>query len=185
MLLFSTLTIDLSVRRTSNDDGAQAAKFVNVCILFSYKTCDYVNFVNFTVCDWENGTWSRHSSDRNLRKLRRDRGQTQAEMAKALNISTGYVNLLENNQRSLSVKLLTTLTDVYDVDWRDLVRDESSAVLAELRTVLKDPLFGEAVPDLQELRASVDHAPTARRVVSQDLRHAPHDAAADHAPGTW
>ena len=88
-------------------------------------------------------------------------------MAQALGISTGYVNLLENNQRSLSVRLLATLSDVYDIDWRDLVRDEASGMLAEVRTVLKDPLFGESVPDLQELRAAIDHAP---RLVSLFLR---------------
>ena len=32
-------------------------------------------------------------------------------MAKALGISAGYVNLLENNQRSLSVRLLMSLAD--------------------------------------------------------------------------
>ncbi|MFZ2077822.1 MAG: helix-turn-helix transcriptional regulator, partial [Xanthobacteraceae bacterium] len=34
-----------------------------------------------------------------LRQLRRERHQTQAEMAKVLGISAGYVNLLENNER--------------------------------------------------------------------------------------
>ncbi|MEO1399456.1 MAG: helix-turn-helix transcriptional regulator, partial [Pseudomonadota bacterium] len=38
-----------------------------------------------------------------LRQLRRAQKQTQAEMAKALGVSPAYVNLLENNQRSLSV----------------------------------------------------------------------------------
>jgi predicted transcriptional regulator/transcriptional regulator with XRE-family HTH domain len=102
-----------------------------------------------------------------LRQLRRDRGETQAQMAKALGVSTGYVNLLENNQRSLSVRLLATLADIYDVDWRDLVRDESSGLLAEMRNVLKDPLFGNGGPDLQELRSAIDHAP---RLVEQFLR---------------
>ena len=88
-------------------------------------------------------------------------------MAKALGVSTGYVNLLENNQRSLSVRLLATLADIYEVDWRDLVRDESSGLLAEMRNVLKDPLFGNGGPDLQELRSAIDHAP---RFVEQFLR---------------
>ena len=39
-------------------------------------------------------------------QLRRERHQTQAEMAKVLGISAGYVNLLENNERSLSLRLL-------------------------------------------------------------------------------
>jgi XRE family transcriptional regulator, fatty acid utilization regulator len=101
-----------------------------------------------------------------LRQLRRERKQTQAEMAKVLGVSPGYVNLLENNQRSLSVRLLMALADAYGVDWRDIVADESSSLLAELRSAVKDPMFGDGAPDLQELRAAIDHAP---RLVEQFL----------------
>jgi XRE family transcriptional regulator, fatty acid utilization regulator len=102
-----------------------------------------------------------------LRQLRRERQQTQAQMAGVLGISPGYVNLLENNQRSLSVRLLMALADSYQVDWRDLVRDEASNHLAELRSVIKDPMFSGGVPDLQELRAALDHAP---RLIEQFLK---------------
>jgi len=34
-----------------------------------------------------------------LRQLRSERRQTQAEMAKVLGVSAGYVNLLENNAK--------------------------------------------------------------------------------------
>jgi XRE family transcriptional regulator, fatty acid utilization regulator len=101
-----------------------------------------------------------------LRQLRRDRKQTQAEMAKALGISAGYVNLLENNQRSLSVRLLMALADIYQVDWRDIIRDETSNQLTELRNVVRDPMFPGNPPDVQELRAAIDHAP---RLVEQFL----------------
>ena len=101
-----------------------------------------------------------------LRQLRRERKQTQAEMAKVLGISPGYVNLLENNQRSLSVRLLMALADAYGVDWREIVADESSNLLADLRSAVKDPMFGDGAPDLQELRAAIDHAP---RLVEQFL----------------
>jgi predicted transcriptional regulator/transcriptional regulator with XRE-family HTH domain len=94
-----------------------------------------------------------------LRRLRREHKQTQAEMARALGVSTAYVNLLENNQRSLSVQMLMALSDAYGVDWRDLIKDESSTRLADLRNALQDPVFGGAAPDLQELRAAIDHAP--------------------------
>ena len=94
-----------------------------------------------------------------LRQLRREHKQTQAEMAKALGVSAAYVNLLENNQRSLSVKVLMALSDAYRVDWRDLVKDESSTRLADLRNALQDPFFGKLPPDLQELRGAIDHAP--------------------------
>ena len=101
-----------------------------------------------------------------LRQLRRERKQTQAEMAKVLGISPGYVNLLENNQRSLSVRLLMGLADAYGVDWRDIVSDETSNLLGELRNAVKDPMFADGAPDLQELRAAIDHAP---RLVEQFL----------------
>ena len=58
-----------------------------------------------------------------LRQLRRANKQTQAEMAKALGVSPAYVNLLENNQRSLSVQMLMALSDKYAVDWREMDRD--------------------------------------------------------------
>lgn len=94
-----------------------------------------------------------------LRKLRREHKQTQAQMAKALGVSSAYVNLLENNQRSLTVQVLMALSDAYQVDWRDLIKDESSTRLADLRSTLQDPVFGDTPPDLQELRAAIDHAP--------------------------
>ncbi|MFK7945872.1 MAG: short-chain fatty acyl-CoA regulator family protein, partial [Paracoccaceae bacterium] len=85
--------------------------------------------------------------------------QTQAEMARRLGISATYVNLLENNQRSLSVQMLMAISDTYGVDWRDLVQDEGATQLAVLRHSLQDPLFGSSPPDLQELRGAIDHAP--------------------------
>ena len=102
-----------------------------------------------------------------LRQLRREKKQTQAEMARQLGISTAYVNLLENNQRSLSVQMLMALSDAYNVDWRDLIKDEASSRLADLRNVIRDPLFANDPPDLQELRAAVDHAP---KLVDQFLQ---------------
>ena len=101
-----------------------------------------------------------------LRQLRRDRRQTQAEMAKVLGVSAGYVNLLENNERSLSLRVLMALADNYGVEWRDIVADKTSNLLGELRSVIKDPMFSAYAPDLTELRAAIDHAP---RLVEQFL----------------
>ena len=79
-------------------------------------------------------------------------------MAKVLGVSAGYVNLLENNERSLSLRVLMALADHYGIDWRDIVADKTSNLLAELRSVTKDPMFS-GTPDLVELRAAIDHAP--------------------------
>jgi predicted transcriptional regulator/transcriptional regulator with XRE-family HTH domain len=94
-----------------------------------------------------------------LRQLRRSFNQTQAEMARRLGVSAAYVNLLENNQRSLSVKVLMELTENYGVDWRNLVNGAEITHLADLRAAVKDPMFAGDRPDLQELRAALDHAP--------------------------
>ncbi|MFZ5709134.1 MAG: helix-turn-helix domain-containing protein [Pseudomonadota bacterium] len=94
-----------------------------------------------------------------LRRLRIERGETQGQMGRALGISAAYVNLLENNQRSVSVSVLLRLLDVYGVDWRDIVEDDSSAQLADLRVLAQDPLFDGVRPDLAQLRAALVHAP--------------------------
>ncbi len=94
-----------------------------------------------------------------LRRLRLDRGETQAEMARALGISASYVNLLENNERPVSVQVLLRLFEVYGVDWRAIADDEDPTRLADLRAILQDPLFDGARPDLAQLRAALVHAP--------------------------
>lgn len=80
-------------------------------------------------------------------------------MARRLKISPAYVNLLENNQRALSVPVLMALTDAYGVDMREVLRDRDAVRLAELRNAVGDPAFSKSRPDLSELRAAVDHAP--------------------------
>ena len=98
-----------------------------------------------------------------LRQLRREHGQTQAEMASALGLSPAYINLLENNQRSLSVQVLLRLAEVYGVDWRDILKDDTPAALADLRNTVQDPIFAATRPDLEELRAALDHCPNLAR----------------------
>ncbi len=102
-----------------------------------------------------------------LRQLRRDHGETQAQMARRLGISAAYVNLLESNQRSLSVQVLVAITEEYGVDWRDLLGHQDETRIPELRAAMRDPVFTGDAPDLQELRAAVDHAP---RLVSRFLQ---------------
>lgn len=94
-----------------------------------------------------------------LRRLRQERGQTQSQMAKMLDISTSYVNLLENNERSVSVQVLLRLLEAYGVDWRALTEEPSGAAFSDLRTALLDPVFTEPKPDLAQLRAALVHAP--------------------------
>lgn len=94
-----------------------------------------------------------------LRQLRTERAQSQVQMARALGVSPSYVNLLEKNQRSVSLPVLLRLAEVYGLDWRELVQDDAPTTLADLKNALQDPVFGEGRPDLEELRAALDHSP--------------------------
>lgn len=119
---------------------------VNSC-LNSMPFCKYVNM-------------SKTFVGPQLRQIRRQNKHTQAEMAQRLGISAAYVNLLENNQRSLSVQVLLALTEAYGVEMRSFVANSEATKLADLRAAVRDPIFGEDAPDLTELRAALDHAPT-------------------------
>jgi predicted transcriptional regulator/transcriptional regulator with XRE-family HTH domain len=94
-----------------------------------------------------------------MRRLRTEHGHTQVQMAKTLGISTSYVNLLEKNERSVSVPVLLKLFEAYGVDWRDIAEDDDTAQLADIRAVLQDPIFEGGRPDLTQLRAALAHSP--------------------------
>jgi len=57
----------------------------------------------------------------------------QQFQAKMLGVSAGYVNLLENNERSLSLRVLMALADHYGVDWRTVVGVAAAVVALLLR----------------------------------------------------
>ena len=46
-----------------------------------------------------------------LRRLREEQGLTQVALARALDLSTSYVNQLENDQRPVTVPVLLALAD--------------------------------------------------------------------------
>ena len=94
-----------------------------------------------------------------LRELRQTRSLTQAEMATQLDVSASYINLIERNQRPASLKFLITLSDNFGLNWREFTKDTTGLALSDLRMITRDPAFGENLPDIEELRASLDGAP--------------------------
>src|SRR5687768_4323151 len=53
-----------------------------------------------------------------LRRLRRDRGLSQTDMAQSLAISPSYLNHIERNQRPVTASLLLRLAETYEIDVR-------------------------------------------------------------------
>ncbi|MFK0384894.1 short-chain fatty acyl-CoA regulator family protein [Agrobacterium sp. NPDC090273] len=95
-----------------------------------------------------------------VRRVRNGLGLTQTAMAEALAISPSYLNLIERNQRPLTVQLLLKLASVYRVDLDDL-QGESAGSAGQLREVFADPLLAGEVPSPQELVEVADAAPNA------------------------
>jgi XRE family transcriptional regulator, fatty acid utilization regulator len=85
-----------------------------------------------------------------LRRLRRDHGLTQADMAADLEVSPSYIALLERNHRPLSAEMLLRLSQTYKMDMAVLAGDGGSDELARLQGVLKDPMFADIdLPSLE------------------------------------
>ena len=59
---------------------------------------------------------SKHYAGARIHALRKTHGLTQVEMAKQLNLSTSYLNQLENDQRPLTVTVLIQLAEAFNVD---------------------------------------------------------------------
>jgi predicted transcriptional regulator/transcriptional regulator with XRE-family HTH domain len=76
-----------------------------------------------------------------LRRLRRDLGLTQADMAQDLEVSASYIALLERNHRPLSAEMLVRLAQTYRLDVATLAA-ESGDDSARLQAALRDPMFG-------------------------------------------
>ncbi|WP_025659501.1 short-chain fatty acyl-CoA regulator family protein [Rhizobium sp. IBUN] len=95
-----------------------------------------------------------------VRRIRNGLGLTQSAMAEELGISPSYLNLIERNQRPLTVQLLLKLSSVYKVDLEEL-RDESGGSLNQLREIFADPLLAGELPGDQELVEVAEAAPNA------------------------
>lgn len=78
-----------------------------------------------------------------LRRLRRDQGLTQADMAADLEVSASYIALLERNHRPLSAEMLLRLAQTYKLDMSTLAGSAGGEDSARLEAVLKDPMFAD------------------------------------------
>jgi transcriptional regulator with XRE-family HTH domain len=85
-----------------------------------------------------------------IRRLRRDLGLTQADMAADLEISAPYVALLERNQRPMTADMLLRLARTYTIDLADLAGDGGADNTARMQSILKEPMFSDIdIPALE------------------------------------
>ena len=96
-----------------------------------------------------------------IRRARMGRGETQTAMARTLGISPSYLNLIERNQRPLTVQLLIKLSSAYGFDPEELQGKGEANTISQLREVFADPLLSSDLPDHSELIEISDAAPNA------------------------
>ena len=100
-----------------------------------------------------------------VRRIRNSLGLTQTSMAADLDISPSYLNLIERNQRPLTVPLIIKLSSVYKIDPQEL-QVEGAGTLSALKEVFADPLLSGELPGDQELVEITDAAPNAASGIS-------------------
>jgi predicted transcriptional regulator/transcriptional regulator with XRE-family HTH domain len=100
-----------------------------------------------------------------VRRLRQELGLSQTEMAETLEISPSYLNLIEHNQRPVTVPLLFRLGQAFEIDLKEFAEDEGARLAAGLREVFSDPVFeGQRVRET-EIREFAEISPTAAQAV--------------------
>ncbi len=100
-----------------------------------------------------------------LRRIRMDLGLSQSRMAADLGISPSYLNLIERNQRPLTVQVLLKLSATYHIDVAGLQGDGDGGGADALREVFADPLLAGELPAPGELVEVADMAPNVSRAV--------------------
>ena len=95
-----------------------------------------------------------------VRRLRNRLGITQTAMAEGLGISPSYLNLIERNQRPLTVQLILKMASSYKIDVEEL-QGESGSTAGELRQAFTDPLLAGEIPAGEELAEVAELAPNA------------------------
>jgi hypothetical protein len=102
-----------------------------------------------------------------LKRLRQRLGLSQTQMAGEIGVSPSYLNLIERDQRPLTVQVLLKLSSVYGVDVAELSGIESGDSVEALREVFSDPLLLGEIASPVELSDFAEAAPNAARGVTR------------------
>lgn len=98
-----------------------------------------------------------------LKRVRARLGISQTQMAAALGLSPSYLNLIERDQRPLTVQVLIKLSSVYGIDGSELAGEENAGLVETLKEIFADPLLAGEVASPTEFSEFVEAAPNAAR----------------------
>src|SRR5260370_10289570 len=93
-----------------------------------------------------------------LRRMRQEGHMTQTQMATELGLSPSYLNLIESNQRPVTVRVLLKLAERFQVELSALAPEDDERLSTNLIELFSDPLFDGAdvkTSDVRDLVASL------------------------------
>ncbi len=102
-----------------------------------------------------------------IRRLRRDAGMSQTDLAGQLDVSASYLNLIEHNKRKLTAALLLKIAGIFGLDLADLADDDETQLFADIMDVLGDDLFEELDLTNSDAKALVETTPNVARALLQ------------------
>ncbi|MEU9320212.1 short-chain fatty acyl-CoA regulator family protein [Streptomyces sp. NPDC048295] len=107
-----------------------------------------------------------------LRRLRREHGMNQVDMARALGISTSYANQIEQSQRPLTAAVLLRIAEVFGVDAAYFSELAEDRLATDLRAALADEATGAEPPPEEEIaEAARSHPEVVRALVTLHRRY--------------
>ncbi|MEU9710967.1 short-chain fatty acyl-CoA regulator family protein [Streptomyces sp. NPDC047967] len=106
-----------------------------------------------------------------LRRLRRERGMNQVELARALGLSTSYLNQIEHSRRPLTAPVLLRIAEVFGIDAEFFSEAGEERLATDLRAALGDEACGAPIAQDEIADVARDHPEVARALVTLHQRY--------------
>jgi predicted transcriptional regulator/transcriptional regulator with XRE-family HTH domain len=100
-----------------------------------------------------------------IKRLRRNRGLTQARLAEQLGISASYLNLIEHNQRNVTADLLLQFADMFGLELGELMNTDENRLFSDVMEAMGDELFAELDVTNVEVRDLVSTQPVIAQAI--------------------
>ena len=100
-----------------------------------------------------------------VRRVRQERGLTQAALAASIGASASYLNLIEHDQRGVTASVLIKLAGALGIDLAELSGSAERKLEMELREALSDPHLATGDVPTAEIAQIAASSPAAARAV--------------------
>ena len=107
---------------------------------------------------------------RKIRKLRTDRNLSQKDLAGRLGISASYLNLIEHDQRPITVSLLLKIGKQFGIDVEELTGDDTDRMTIALREVFSDSILSGHEVSREQMQEIALTAPDASKAIVELYR---------------